>query len=216
MTTAYVLLLDLVGSSQLADRQAATDRIQAAQAVVNSRFEKSWLAPLETTRGDETAAVLKRADVIYDVLAGMTDEIHPLSLRAVIKHGELIAGLDTGRASIIDGPAFQRADQLMEELKATGKLILFDTELPTLDQPLNALSNLLLTRLSDLTELQRIVLRQYQLKRQGKAVAEALDRSQQQISTALQAIRWQVIDEAEAAMRALLAEVDQRRQGETG
>lgn len=213
-TSAYVLLLDLVGSSQLADRQAATDRIQAAQSVVNSRFEDAWLAPLETTRGDETAAVLKRADVAYDVLVGMTDEIHPLSLRAVLKHGELVAGLDTHRASIIDGPAFHVADELMEKLKRTAKLSLFDTGFPTLDQPINALGNLLLTQLSDLTELQRTVLRQYQLKQQQKAVADALDRSQQQVSTTLQAIRWQVIDEAEAAMRTLLAEVDRRRQGE--
>lgn len=207
--SAYVLLLDLVGSSRLPDRQGATEKIQTAQKTVNARLEGEWLAPLETTRGDETAAVLHRADVAWDAIVGMSDEIHPLSLRAVLKYGELVAGLDTRRASIIDGPAFHRADEFMESLKGSGKLCHFETGHAALDRTLNALGNLLLTQLTDLTELQRTILRHYQAKRQQKAVAKTVKRSPQQISTTLQAIRWEAIDEAESVMRALLAEVEE-------
>lgn len=208
---AYVLLLDLVGSSQLPDRQAATERVQAAQRVVNERFESEWLAPLETTRGDETAAVLSRAGAAYDVISGMADEIHPLNLRAVLEYGNLVAGLDTRRASIIDGPAFNKADQQMESLKGSARLCHFATGLPAVDPSLNAVGNLLLDRLTDLTELQRRILRQYQAKRQQKAVGRIVARSQQQVSTTLQAIRWELIDDAEETMRGLLSEVDMRR-----
>lgn len=209
---AYVLLLDLVGSSQLPDRQAATEQIQQAQEAVNARWEDWWLAPLETTRGDETAAVLRRPDVTWDVIAEMGDEIHPLSLRAVLKYGELVAGLETRRAAIIDGPAFAAADQQMESLKGSARLCRFDTGRPTLDQALNGLGNLLLAQLTDLTELQRTILRRYQAMRQQKAVASSLGRSQQQVSNTLQAIRWEVIDDAEETMRSLLAEVEGQRE----
>jgi len=212
---AYVLLLDLVGSSQLPDRQAATEAVQAAQQTVNARYKSAWLAPLETTRGDETAAVLNRVDVAWDVIAGMADAIHPVGLRAVLKYGELVAGLETGHATIIDGPAFHRADDLMESLKGSPKLLLIETELLTLDRTLNALGNLLLTRLTDLTELQRDILRLYQTKRRQKSVGESLGRSQQQVSTTLQAIRWELIDDAETEMRALLERVQQEQSGGT-
>lgn len=212
---AYVLLLDLVGSSRLADRQAATDAVQAAQQTVNARYGSAWLAPLETTRGDETAAVLKRVDVAWDVIVGMADAIHPMSLRAVLKFGELVAGLETGHATIIDGPAFHRADELMESLKGSPQLLLIETELPTLDRTLNALGNLLLTQLTDLTKLQRDILRLYQAERLQKAVGKTLGRSQQQISTTLQAIRWQVIDNAETEMRSLLERLQLEQSGGT-
>jgi hypothetical protein len=211
VTTAYVLLLDIVGSSNLRDREAATLRMQAAQKTVNERFPKAWLAPLETTRGDETAAVLRQPADAYDIIAALGDEIHPLSVRAVLKRGELVAGLDTRRASIIDGPAFHIADELMESIKGGPAQCLFDTGLSALDRPLTALGNLLLSQLAGLTELQRRILRLYQENRKQKTVAEIIGRSQQQVSSALQAIRWELLDDAEAVMRELLAEVETRQ-----
>lgn len=219
MTQAYVLLLNLIGSSNLSDRQAATESVQAAQTAVTERFPGIWLAPLETTRGDETAAVLSAPGAAYDVIAAMGDAIHPLGLSAVVEYGELVAGLDTGRASIIDGPAFHRADEAMDRLKEGSALCLFDTGEPDLDRPLTALGNLLLNDLADLTELQRRVLRHYQEElRQGakakqEVVGEAVGRSQQHVSRTLKAIRWDLIDDGEAVMRELLSQVAQRHEG---
>lgn len=207
---ASVLLLDLVGSSELADRQAATDRVQAAQQTVNRHFEGHWLAPLETTRGDETAAVLHYAAPAYDVVRSMADAIHPLRLRAVLVYGELVAGIDTGRAAIIDGPAFQRADETMENLKSGLRLCSFQTATPGLDRPASALGNLLLWNLAQLTDLQRRVLRLYQEIGNQVEVARLVGRSQQQVSATLRASGWELIDEGERALREMLAESDHR------
>lgn len=217
MTLAYVLLLDLVGSSRLPDRQAATETLQSAQSVVNERFTDHWLAPLETTRGDEMAAVLRGPEVAYDVISDLGDASHPLTLRAVVKHGELVAGLETRRASIIDGPAFHVADRQMDDLKDGSGLCRFDLGVEDLDRLLNALGNLLLSQLAELTELQRQILRRYQrdLEANGSVkqedVARALGTTQQSVSKTLKTIRWELIDAGETEMRRLLAEAATRR-----
>jgi len=208
--SASVLLLDLIGSSELADRQAATDRVQAAQEIVNRRFDGYWLAPLETTRGDETAAVLHHAAPAYDVIRAMADAIHPLRLRAVLVYGELVAGIDTGRATIIDGPAFQRADATMEDLKGSLRLCAFQTAVTDLDRPASALGNLLLWNLAQLTDLQRRILCLYQEIGNQQEVARRVGRSQQQVSATLRASAWELIDEGERALRGLLAKSDRR------
>jgi len=217
MTFAYVLLLDLVGSSRLPDRQAATETLQGAQAVVNERYANRWLAPLETTRGDEMAAVLRGPEVAYEVISDLGDEIHPLTLRAVVKYGELVAGLETRRASIIDGPAFHVADRQMDDLKDGPGLCHFDLGLEDLDRLLNALGNLLLSQLAELTEQQRKILRHYQrdLEETGSVkqaeVAQAVGTTQQSVSKTLKTIRWELIDAGEKEMRRLLAQAGNRR-----
>ena len=55
----FVLLVDLIRSAKLPNRAAATSRLQKANAKANQAFADDLYAPVEITRGDEAAGVLR-------------------------------------------------------------------------------------------------------------------------------------------------------------
>lgn len=206
----HVLMMDMVGSASLPDRAAATRRLEEAIGRTNQKFAEDLFAPFEVTRGDETAAVLQSIARAYDMMTAISEAMYPVTFRSVLVYDELTAGLETRRSSVIDGPAFYRADEMMEALKKTQKTFSLSSSQEDLDEPIEALVNLLQWRWNEMTDLQRRIVRLYQQERNQSRVGEKLGRSQQQVSHALHATRWELIDAAEVAVRHLLELLDRR------
>lgn len=206
----YVLVTDVIGSSQLSDRARLTKDLQVAADEVNAEFGRHLFADLEITRGDEMSAVLTSVSGAYDVLATLERILHPRRFRSVLVYDELTAGLDTKRAGIIDGPAFYQAHEHMAELKRSKKTFTLASGQVELDEAAEVLVNLLQWRWGEMTDLQRQIVRLYQQEKNQLRVAELLGRSQQQISHSLIATKWELIQSSEGAIRHLLELIDRK------
>ena len=206
----YVLITDVVGSSQVADRAELTRKLQSAAEQVNQDHADDLYAPLEITRGDEMCAVLSSLSCAYDLLSTLEENLHPTRFRSALVYDELTAGLETRRAGVIDGPAFYRARELMGQLKKSKKTFCLGTDQPEQDEAAEVLVNLLQWRWNEMTDLQRQIVRLYQYEKNQLRVAELLNRSQQQISHSLIATKWELINSSEGAIRHLLELIDRR------
>lgn len=200
----FVLLIDVMNSSQLKDRQALSVSLGEAVNKLNRQFAAHLYAPFEITRGDEVAAVLISARSLYPMARLLNEFLHPLKYRMVLCYGALTAGLETHRSTIIDGPAFYQARRMMQQLKRTQHFVSVSTRAEHVDPVLQSMLNMLLWQWSRFTALQQQVVRLYLLHRNQKTVAEQLGRSQQQIQNTLRSCGWEVIEEAERQVKHLL------------
>ncbi|MCK5058073.1 MAG: hypothetical protein KAT34_15580 [Candidatus Aminicenantes bacterium] len=206
----YVMLMDVIGSSDLPNRDEVTEKLEKAMASVNATCKDDFLAPFEITRGDEVAAVLTSIANTYDIITIFRETLFPVGMRTTLIYDELISGLGSRQSSIIDGPAFHRGNSQMLNLKKTQKTFGLNTGQPELDQGAAALLNLLLWQWNNFTPLQQNIIRLYQeIKHQGK-VAKIIRRTQQQVQFTLEKCRWELIDEAEKTIRRMLLNIDKK------
>jgi hypothetical protein len=212
----YVIVIDIIGSSRLKDRDALSTQFNVAISRANEKSAHTCWAPFEVTKGDEVAGVLISVAAAYDIIDTFAEALYPMVFRSVVVFDELDAGIHTRRSTVIDGLAFRRADQMMKRLKKTQKRFALSSGEKELDAAVEALVNFLLWRWTSLTTLQRKIVRLYQQGQKQSQVAEILNRKQQQIQNTLDVCKWQIIDEAEKAVRGLLQVIDSRTRGGEG
>lgn len=200
----FVLLVDVMQSSKMQDRQALSVSLGEALVALNRQFEQYLLAPFEITRGDEVAAVLTSAQPLYGITRALSDYLHPVKFRLVLCFGELTAGLETRRSTVIDGPAFYQAANMMRQLKRSCRFVSLSTQAEHIDSVLQSMMNMLLWQWSSFTALQQRTVSLYLLHRNQSAVADLLGRKQQQIQSTLKSCGWEVIEEAERQVKQLL------------
>jgi len=200
----FVLLIDVMDSSRLKDRQALSVSLGEALAELNRQFAPQLLAPFEITRGDEVAAVLTSAQPLYLMCRVLNDFLHPVKYRLVLCYGELIAGLETRRSTVIDGPAFYQARQMMLQLKRTRRSVALSSRAEHVDPVLQSMMNMLLWQWGGFTALQQQIMSLYLLHRNQVAVAGIVGRSQQQVQNTLQRCGWETIEEGERQVKHLL------------
>lgn len=193
----YVVMMDIVQSTKLTDRNKLTRQLTKSMDEVNRKYKQDFLAPFEITRGDEFSAVLFNIDNLYGMIKIFQKALFPIEFRTVAAYGKLNAGLESKQSSVIDGPAFQHADSMMHTLKKKLMTFAIDTGLKDWDRIIQAALNLLLWQWNGFTPLQQRIVRLYQKHRNQKKAAEEINRSQQQVQAALESCRWELIDEAE-------------------
>lgn len=204
----YVVIMDVIGSSRLRNRDEVTDKLGKALKSVNTSYEEDFFAPFEITKGDEVAAVLTAIENTYDMVTIFRQILYPVDIRTILIYDELNAGLNSRHSSIIDGPAFHRGNDMMIKLKKTQKTFSLDTGQIVLNKELEALINLLLWQWNNFSPLQQKIIRLYQETKSQKKVADRIKRKQQQIHSTLDTCRWELIDEAEKVIRKLLMKID--------
>ena len=82
--------------------------------------KKALLSPYTITLGDEFQAVYGRADDLFHDFWSIRYAIFPVRIRFSIGVGTLTTRINPGSAIGMDGPAFHRARQGIEELKRSG------------------------------------------------------------------------------------------------
>ncbi len=196
----WVLLFDVIESSKVRDREQLLFRLQTAMQEQNERHHRALFAPLEITRGDEVAAVAENGEAVYRLARDFLLALSPYLARVAIAFGEITAGVGTRRAALMDGPAFYAADELMRQMKRSRRLAAIRTGRDWSDTVLNGLLNAVLWDWLDLTPFQRKVTRLYLEGKTQPDIARTVGRTQQQVSRALRAARWEVIRLSEIAI----------------
>lgn len=204
---ACVLLGDVVGSRDLADREQFRERLRSACRVVNRSYEDAVLAPATPLKGvDELGVVFEERRATYGIAAALLGGVHPVEVRFGVAEGRIDVGETSADVTAMDGPAFHRADELVESARASG--LLFDADFgdPTLDRAIADEINLLLRRRADLTERQLEYVHAYERRGTQAAAAEALGVTQQSVSKELRQVGWPFVREIEGRLAETLEE----------
>jgi hypothetical protein len=117
-----VVIGDIVGSRDVADRKALQHQLATAVSRMNARLAPAaaLLSPYTITLGDEIQAVYARpGSVILDVIR-LQGEMLPHRMRFCVGLGAITTRINKVAAIGMDGPAFHVARAGIEELKSAG------------------------------------------------------------------------------------------------
>lgn len=188
--TRFVVLADVIHSRSIEDRRAFRERLTGVLEDVNDRFVEGIVAPFEPIKGiDEFGAVLSRMSPIPAALEMILDAIHPTRIRVAIATGEIDVGDPEIGVASMDGPAFHRADRLIEEISAEEFYVGVETGASE-DALLSSVLNLLVMSREDRTARQIEVIEAYERHGTQTAAAEELDLSHQAVSDTLRRVDY--------------------------
>ncbi|MHB9288917.1 SatD family protein [Halobacteriales archaeon Cl-PHB] len=176
-TTACVVTGDVVGSRSVDDREALRERLERGVAAANDALADDLLAPFAILKGvDEVAGVLASAAGVDRALQALGEAIHPTEMRFAVVRGTVDVGADSGVVSQMDGPAFHRADELLETLATEDRYVGLDlgaeADSITVDL-LEGLCDLLCAWKGEWTERQADLVGKYRQAESMTAVADA-------------------------------------------
>ncbi|MBI2497629.1 MAG: hypothetical protein HYV75_06860 [Opitutae bacterium] len=119
----YLALIgDIVDSKGLPKRGEFQTELAAGLKEISSR-NPALVSPYTITLGDEFQAVYKSADTLFADIFSILRRIHPVRARFAVGVGGLSTEINRKQALGMDGPAFHRAREAMNELKASRYLI---------------------------------------------------------------------------------------------
>jgi len=174
----------------------------------NKRFNSTLFAPFMITRGDKFAAVFTSVKESFDMTEHLRLRIQPVKVRFGIGMGELTAGLESHLACEIDGPAFYRAGDALEQARRKRRFMVYQTGQELFDRPLNALCHLVRLIQDGWTLRQQEVVGLYQGGLTQREVAQQLGITQQAVADALQKAHWEAYSEAADTIRWLLGRIE--------
>lgn len=204
--TRTVILADMRRSRRAGSRADLANRVRGALATVSGEFGEHVQAPLQLTRGlDEASGVLRDAAVSYELCRRVNDLLHPVVFRFAIVRGAIDVNADSRDASLMDGPAFHDAAELLARLKKGDETYAFRIGLPDdLAALLDSTANLAALLIARRTPRQQEIALLNEAAASQKAVAERLGISAQTVSETLQAGAWHATEQARNAINALL------------
>jgi len=206
--TFFALLGEVEEDLQSQDSQVLMGRLRETAALLNDQFQGAWKAPLSVSRTfPEFGGVLMTTGPLYEITRNLADASRPLPVRIGLAKGGITAGVDTRDSETMDGPAFDRAGELLYRARKERRMLLVDTGDEEKDTLLNALMLLLQRSFQQWTDRQWEVVRLYRELKRQREVASRLNISQQSVSNSLSGAGWKVVSEVEASLtRALGAE----------
>ncbi|WP_128906398.1 SatD family protein [Halorubrum amylolyticum] len=113
----YVLLADVIGSSDIDDRAEFRENLTLALDRVNREFSEYISSNFEMLKGiDEFGGVLSRLAPIYEIISMIHTDVHPTMVRFGISGGQIDIQ-PSGEINELDGPAFHQADSLLTQVE---------------------------------------------------------------------------------------------------
>lgn len=183
-----VVLGDVVGSQDVADREAFQDCLR--EALESASEAASVTAPFALQKGvDEFAGVLDSPAGAYAALRAVREGIRPVRARFAVVHDEVDVGLGAGDVREMDGPAFHRGDELLAEAERADLSVRLAVDDSPLERALEDEANLLLDRRAGWTDRQAEVVAAFEDADSQRAVAEHLDLAPSTVSETLSAAR---------------------------
>lgn len=218
MAEHYVLLGDVVHSRDIEDREAFQQRL----ADVCSRFAAARrddvYADFKILKGvDEFGGVLQSLEGLYEVVTAFHDGLRPHGVRIAVASGGIDVGLSSSDVERMDGGAFHRATERLEDLE-DGPMV-FDLLIADADlgRAVADETNLLLERRAEWTDRQREVVAVRETVDTQTAAAEQLGVTQQAVSNVLAGADWPLVCAVESRLLETLASyADSRPAGVTG
>lgn len=213
--TRYVVLVDIVDSREIQDRETFESRLEDAFDHVNEAERASISTPLTQMKGvDEFGCVLTRVAPVPDIMSEILNRIHPSYARFAIASGGIDIGAERETVARMDGPAFHRASALLNDIEDSGLYVAVDTNRETDGLVANALNLLLLER-EHLTERQVEVILAYERHGTQSRAGEELGLRQQTVSNALHRANYMRRVKIRRSLRDALEAVYDRRSTKT-
>jgi hypothetical protein len=163
-----VLIGDIIASRKIKDRSSVQKNLKAVIRQIN-RKNPNLLSPYTITLGDEFQAVFQKADQIFADIISILLALYPEQVRFSIGIGSLDTPINKQQAIGMDGPAFYLARKGIEQLKATGYLLI--TEGLKEDQQ-DLVNNSLFLVSHHLSKWKQSRLHVFRLFQQGMAVSD--------------------------------------------
>lgn len=180
----YVVLADVIGSSNIDDRDEFREKLKSALKKVNNRFDQHVESDFDIIKGiDEFGGVISSLSNIYEIIELIHAQIYPVMVRFGVS-GDDIDVKPSTEIGELDGPAFHRADTLLSEVEEDGLFFYLDTGRPV-DFLLSNNVNLLLLNRENWTKRQNEIVRAYEEEDTQSDAAQKLDINQQSVSKAL-------------------------------
>lgn len=203
------MLCDVRASRKIEDRPGFLRRLEDALERVNAR-PSILLGSFDALAGvDEFAGVVRCGDA-GNVLLRLWEDLHPVAVRYAIVAGELdvIPEPEAGEipgAARFDGPAFHLANDVLNELRGSDRLVAVRVGTETDDRLLSALGDLVYARILAWTERQLEVVRAHRRAGSQRDTAQELSVSQSTVSRSLSAADYERV---EAGRRAFAGSLD--------
>ena len=207
-----VVLGDVVGSRDAADRAALDRRLRAALRATNAAHPAAVGVPLAPRRGvDGFGGTLRDPGAAYDVVRDVQSALRPTVARYAVVVGPVEEVADARDMRAMDGPAVHRAEALLAELRAEGGRLVVETGDPAVDDLATAAGDLALARREDWTDRQAEVVAVYRRHGTQVAAADRLGVTQQAVSKTLAAADHGRLRRAETRLSRALARAAGRR-----
>lgn len=116
------LIADIIGSRKLTNRRTVQSQLKGVLDTLNVN-SKQLASPYTITLGDEFQAVFTGADRLFPDLFAIMAALHPVELRFSIAAGRLETPINPNQAIGMDGPAFYRARDLLEQMKQRDRVL---------------------------------------------------------------------------------------------
>lgn len=201
---------DIVGSKQLpqVERTQVQRQLEELLNRLNKHYAKAIGARFLVTLGDEFQGVLKRADIIPDLIWDIEASLPKAEVRIGIGHGTLNPPIK--RVALgMDGPAFHAARAAIEEARRRktrgGSFLGFGQ---AEDMLLNSLAALLRRQRATLTENQLETLGLLRRGHSQSEIAAKFGITKQAVNSRARSVGWEAYLEGEGALRAILKRFD--------
>lgn len=205
--TQYVVLVDIVDSRKIENRETFESRLKNAFESVNESEAESLSTPLTQMKGiDEFGCVLTTVSPLPDIITGILDRIHPTYARFAIASGEIDIGTERETVAEMDGPAFHRASAMLDSIENEELYVGVDTNREIDGLAASALNLLVLER-EDLTDRQVEVILAYERHGTQASAGEELGLQQQAISNTLRRANYMRRREIQRNLRRALEDV---------
>ncbi|MEN6329393.1 MAG: hypothetical protein ABFC91_03790 [Methanobacteriaceae archaeon] len=202
MKTKLYLLWGETASSGLVDDYQA--RLEVICRVVNTRYSKHLhtnLTPHQDPR--RVGVVLLNVSRVYDILDIILKGLYPQSMRFVLVHG-ILDGAQEGDISHLEGPAMEKATQMMTNLERDDLLFEMSVDRKETDLALSGLVNSVQLLKQGLSAKKRRIISEYVKTGKQSLAAQNLNMTQQGVSKALKSSNWrEIIDGERKLQRAL-------------
>jgi len=200
-----VVLGDVVGSREIADRPSFQNQLRAAIDNVNEEYADALVADFAILKGvDEIGGVLASVRPIAAIQRTLARAVHPEQIRLAAVVGQIDVNPESARISMMDGTALSDADELLSTLETENLTFRLEGERPRYDRLVSDQVNLLDMIRADWSDRQLEVITEYERLGTQTAVAEALDVSPQAISKSLRTARAKRVLAIEERLEATL------------
>lgn len=217
MVEYYVVLGDVVHSREIEDREGFQDRLEDVCGQFNATERDDVWGDFKILKGiDEFGGVLQSLENVYEVVSEFQEALRPHEIRMVVAGGSIDVGLTSWDVEKMDGEAFHKASERLEEIE-DGPLsfdLLVDDD--ALARAVADEINLLLHVRGDWTDRQWEVASVRESVDTQTAAAEELGVTQQAVSNVLSGANWPLAHEVEERLRNTLQEYEPPIEREPG
>ncbi|WP_121823642.1 SatD family protein [Halostella salina] len=210
MEKAFVVLGDVVGSREVADRESLQLSLQNSIEKINKRHANDIRADFSLLKGvDELGGVLTGVSPLYEVIKTIYRGTFPTGVRFAGVYDRVDVGSEQNDVAEMDGPAFHLADGLLSDLDADGRLFSLYTGDDLLDVLIGNYVNLCLMQMNEWTRREMEIVDTYERVGTQNEAAGELDVSQQRVSNVIGETNWKQFHRMESDLNDALATYDE-------